>query len=114
MATDDNLHVLSAGDILKAVRWRFRICNTLFILGFGWIALALLGFIFSRALHLDEPYGEILLVVELIGLAIVSTGVALTFAIYRCPACDKYLSRFRPQKEKCPSCGATLWGKIRN
>ncbi|HEY6466909.1 MAG TPA: hypothetical protein VIY69_13000, partial [Candidatus Acidoferrales bacterium] len=36
---------------------------------------------------------------EVIAAGIFSTAFAFTLAIYRCPICDKYLSRFRPRKE---------------
>jgi rRNA maturation protein Nop10 len=32
----------------------------------------------------------------------------MTFALYRCPVCDHYLSKFRPNKEKCAHCGAKV------
>jgi hypothetical protein len=45
---------------------------------------------------------------ELIGLGIFMSGFAITLAIYRCPVCDHYLSKFRPDKTKCAHCGARV------
>lgn len=92
--------------MLSAVRWRFRICNYLFRLAIAWFGLATichLSLPFDRAL-LDE----IAFASEVIAAGIFSTAFALTLAIYRCPVCDKYLSRFRPRKEYCAGCGAKV------
>jgi hypothetical protein len=43
-----------------------------------------------------------------VGAGIFSAAVGLTLAIYRCPVCDRYLSRFRSRKELCPHCGAKV------
>ena len=96
-------------EALQAVRWRYRICNYLFRLGFTWLGLATVGYLLAGTLHLDETVLSELSEGEIVGLGIVSAAFALTLAIYRCPICDRYLSRFRPRKEFCPSCGAKIW-----
>jgi rubrerythrin len=47
-------------------------------------------------------------IIQWVGFGIFSAAFALTLAIYRCPVCDRYLSRFRPRKELCPNCGANI------
>lgn len=92
--------------IIKEVRWRYRICNYLFTTGMLWWAAGYIGGIFIR--KPGESVGEGWNAVSLVGAGIFSAAVALTLAIYRCPVCDKYLSRFRPDKTKCPRCGARV------
>jgi hypothetical protein len=91
-------------EIIKAVRWRYRICNYLFRLGMGWFFA---GAILSTFPH--SPISESTAnMIELVGAGIFSAAFALTLAIYRCPVCDRYLSRFRPRKDQCPNCGAKI------
>ena len=92
-------------EIIKAVRRRFRVCNYLFKASALWFAVGGLVMILSRR----DPDGQtIALVIELVGAGIFSVAFALTLAIYRCPACDRYLSRFRPRKDQCPNCNAKI------
>jgi hypothetical protein len=91
-------------EVIRAVRWRHRICNYLFRLGFGWIIVGIAMSLFSSLKSLGESAGT----VELVGFGIFSSAVALTLAIYRCPVCDRFLSRFRPQKDLCAHCGAKV------
>jgi hypothetical protein len=91
-------------EVIRAVRWRYRICNYLFRLGFGWIIVGIAMSLLSSL----KSLGEIVGTVELIGLGIFSSAFVLTLAIYRCPVCDHLLSRFRPQKDFCPHCGAKV------
>jgi hypothetical protein len=91
-------------ETIKAVRWRFRICSYLFNVAAVWIAVGFAVIIISSLYELGVPG----LTVELIGLGLFSAAFALTLAIYRCPVCDRYLSRFRPDKQKCAHCGATV------
>jgi hypothetical protein len=111
MAPEATGRTLSDEEVLRAVRWRFRICNYLFKLGAAWIVLGIIGLLFVDAFHTDATSSDIPFVVELIGFGIFSAAFVLTLAVYRCPVCDKYLSRFRPQKEYCPSCGAQVQAK---
>jgi len=98
---------LSEGEVIRAVRWRFRICNYLFNLAAMWFLIGAMG-LWVSASHADATDNEIPVVMELIGSGIFSVAFVLTLAIYRCPVCGKYLSRFRPRKEYCPSCGAKI------
>ena len=100
---------LTDEDILRAVRWRFRICNYLFKLAAVWIFVGALGYGLASRLPADDDAWRVFReVVYVVGFAIISVAVALTLAIYRCPVCDRYLSRFRPRKGYCPSCGAKV------
>ena len=83
-------------DVIKAVRWRYRICNYLFKVGMAWIA----G---GEILMLRKAHYAVI-----IGAGIMSAALAVTVAIYRCPVCDRYLSRFRPSKDRCGHCGAKV------
>ena len=92
-------------ETIKAVRWRYRICNYLFRLGAIWILTgAIIGILAIRYEWWNWQGHE----VELVGFGIFTAGAAMTFAIYRCPVCDKYLSKYRPDKTKCAHCGARV------
>lgn len=92
-------------EIIKAVRLRYRICNYLFRLGAIWIFVgAVVGaFALFHDWWIWPRYS-----VELVGFGIFTSAFALTLAIYRCPVCDRYLSKFRPDKTKCAHCGARV------
>ena len=90
---------LAQEEIVEAVRKRYRTCNYLFTLGAIWVGAGGLISLFTRQLGI---------MVGLVGLGIFTGAFAVTLAIYRCPACDRYLSRFRPDKEKCAHCGARV------
>jgi hypothetical protein len=93
---------MSDEDVVNAVRWRYRICNYLFRLGMAWFFLgAILGTLPRQSIATAS-------LIELIGAGIFSAAVALSLAIYRCPVCDHFLSRFRPRKDQCPHCGAKV------
>ena len=92
-------------EVLKAVRWRYRICNYLFRLGIIWLLFGVVqGFLPNVPNWMDWLPDSTLL----IALAIFTTAVAMTLAIYRCPLCDHYLSKFRPDKQRCAHCGARV------
>ena len=91
---------------IREVRWRYRICNYLFNTGAFWIAAGMVGGMWTRSPGKDMD--GVWNAVTLVGFGIFSVAFALTLAIYRCPVCDKYLSRFRPDKTKCPRCGARV------
>jgi ssDNA-binding Zn-finger/Zn-ribbon topoisomerase 1 len=96
---------MAAADTIRETRWRFRICRYFFNLGALWMMVGFLGFALARpVLQLQQEA----LVVFLIGFGIFTAAFTLTLAIYRCPRCDRYLSRFRPDRKKCPHCGATV------
>jgi ssDNA-binding Zn-finger/Zn-ribbon topoisomerase 1 len=91
---------MTAEQVILEVRTRYRICNRFFTAGACIWALGMLAHALTqRSLWLGIAYA---------GLAIFFVGVGLTVAIYRCPVCNKYLSRFRPDKRKCPNCGAQV------
>ena len=92
-------------ETIKAVRWRYRICNYLFRLGAIWIlGGAIIGVLAVRFQWWNWQGHEI----ELVGFGIFTAGAAMTLAIYRCPVCDRYLSKYRPDKTKCAHCGARV------
>jgi hypothetical protein len=101
------MHETTSADesaIIKEVRWRYRICNYLFSTGALWLFAGNVIGVFTR--KPGEQVGDVWNAVTFVGAGIFSAAIALTLAIYRCPVCDKYLSRFRPDKTKCPGCGA--------
>jgi uncharacterized membrane protein len=101
-------HTLTDAQTIQAVRWRYRICNYLFKLGSLWVVAGFAGTTLAGYKQ-DESWTFYSAVAEIVGAGIFSAAFAMTLAIYRCPVCDKYLSRFRPSKEVCPSCGAKVW-----
>jgi hypothetical protein len=109
MVDNTQRHQLAEEDVIRIVKWGFRICNYLFNLGAGWIFVGAVGIVLSNRLAAnDDSLGGVAFGIQAMGLAIFSAAVEITLAIYRCPVCDKYLSRFRPQKEFCPSCGVRV------
>jgi hypothetical protein len=91
-------------EVIKSVRGRYRVYNYFFRLGIGWFIVgAVIGSV-SPQYHADGTAS----MVELVGAGIFSAAFILTLAIYRCPVCDHYLSRFRPRKDQCPHCGAKV------
>jgi hypothetical protein len=92
--------------IIMEVRRRYRICNYLLNTGMLWMVAGYAGAFLTR--NSGQHMNEVWLAIGLVGAGIFSAAFALTLAIYRCPVCDKYLSRFRPDKRKCPGCGTTV------
>src|SRR5215472_7953626 len=92
--------------IIKEVRRRYRICNYLFRAGVLWMLAGYAGILLTH--KPGQDMNGFWITVVFIGFGIFSTAFAFTLAIYRCPVCDKYLSRFRPDKRKCPRCGTTV------
>jgi hypothetical protein len=97
---------ITGEDVIQEVRMRFRICNYLFNTGALWCLAGYGGVILTRGAGKDIEL--ICGAIALVGAGIFTCAFALTLAIYRCPACDKYLSRFRPDKTKCPGCGVQV------
>jgi hypothetical protein len=108
MASDTSRRNISEDDCIRSVQWRFRICNYLFRLGSVWIAIGAIG-VSVVADWNGARVDATMVAVVLVGMGIFSAASVLTLAIYRCPVCDKYLSRFRPCKQFRPSCGAKVW-----
>jgi len=98
---------MSATQVIATVRWRFRICNYLFKASAAWMLFGGVGMIWSTFKR-SESDVKMALITLLIGCAIQTCAVALTLAIYRCPICDAYISRFRPNKALCGSCGVRI------
>lgn len=99
---ETNPRDLTAADTIWETRRRFRICQYLFNLGAIWTMIGALG------VALAPPLRQAALAVLLVGLGIDTTAFTLTLAMYRCPRCDRFLSRLRPDRRKCPHCGATV------
>jgi hypothetical protein len=104
---------LQPEEIIRTVKTRFRVCRYLFNTGACWFAacgiasiLDLLGRYYAP--KVVEP--EIITTFLMISLAIVSVGVAVAFAIFRCPVCDIFLGSHRLQRYDlednllCPGC----------
>ena len=91
-------------EIIKAVRWRYRICHYLFRLGAIWILTGAVVTLLAIRYEWDWPRYTL----ELIGLGIFTSAFALTLAIYRCPVCDYHLSKLWPYKARCAHCGAKV------
>jgi hypothetical protein len=99
---------LAPDEIIRVVKERFRTCNFLFSLGGIWIAVGALLLYGLTPIAKYEEFGWAGPCVMLIGFAIFTGAFAMTLAIYRCPVCDKYLSRFRADRLRCPKCGAQV------
>jgi|HubBroStandDraft_3_1064219.scaffolds.fasta_scaffold00777_9 hypothetical protein len=97
---------ISPADVIRTVRWRYRICSYLFNTGGFWM----LGGTLLRMLSggRSESLASAGFTIFLIGFGILTAAFAVTLAIYRCPVCDHYLSRFRREKDKCDHCGAVI------
>jgi hypothetical protein len=89
-------------EVLRAVRLRYRICNYLFRLGIAWFAIGAI----LEMLRLQTQWPPTTL--EIVGAGIFTVAAVLTFALYRCPVCERYLNKFRPDKTKCAHCGARV------
>ena len=94
---------LTSEEIIRSVQLRFRVCSYLFRLGAIFIFVG-----FTVNLLHWSPSEWIPFSIELTGAGIFFSAFVLTLAIYRCPVCDCYLSRFRPRKDQCPHCGAKI------
>ncbi|HLK54297.1 MAG TPA: hypothetical protein VKU42_12640 [Candidatus Angelobacter sp.] len=97
--------VIDATAVIKEVRRRYRICNYLFKTGAAWIFA---GYAIALFTKFQPRWNQLWFVVVTVGFGIFTAAFALTLAIYRCPVCDKYLSRYRPDKRKCPQCGTQV------
>jgi len=100
---------LQPEEIIRIVAWRVRICRYIFAVSALWIVAAAaiyffwLGFDYQNTnLHLVS------FVMQMIGYAIFFVAYAVQLATYRCPVCDRYLSRVRKSKPYCPCCNAKV------
>jgi hypothetical protein len=102
---------LAPEEIIRLVKERFRICDYLSrALGFWLLGAAVI----AAGFQITEPdssrnYGPtVLFVMILIGSAMSACILAVKFALYRCPVCDRSLIRSREDKFHCPRCGAQV------
>jgi ribosomal protein S27AE len=102
---------LAPEEIIRVVKERYRISNYLS----GALAFWILGAAaVASGLQITEPHsgrnGTLTLpfVVLLVGTAMSACILAVKFALYRCPVCDKNLIGFHPDKFHCPRCGAQV------
>lgn len=96
---------LSDDEVIQAVKWRYRVCNYLFRVAVGWL---LAGMILRWSPILSESTGWSAGIVEAVGVGILCSAFALAFAIYRCPICDRLLSRFSAKIDHCSHCSAKI------
>ena len=97
---------LSPDEIIRNVGFRFRICNYLFKAAAAWIFFGAAVIVISIAFNV--LLRGLFLIAASIGWGLFTAAFTLTLAIYRCPVCDTYLSRFRPDKLHCPGCDAQI------
>lgn len=95
---------LPESEIVAKVRFRYRVCHYLFNLAGLWLLAGYVGLGLSRV----EDMRILFTVVMVTGVGIFTVAMALSYAVYRCPACDKFIRRFRPSKEHCGACGAKI------
>ncbi len=95
----------TSDETIRKVQMRFRICAYLFRASFAWLVVGFLG---MALLEENNQDGSPFTVVIAIGFALFTAAFAVTLAIYRCPVCDTYISRFRKQKDLCGACGARI------
>ena len=100
---------LEPEEIIRIVAWRFRISRYIFAVAAVWLVVAAaicffwLGFDYQNTnLRLAS------FVMQMIGSAIVLVAFSVQLATYRCPVCDKFLSRVHKNKPHCPGCGAKV------
>jgi CHASE2 domain-containing sensor protein len=91
--------------VIATVRLRYRLCAYLFVLGWVIILAGFTGVLYAESINEQETFFTVVLVV---GSGIFASAFAVTLAIYRCPVCDRYISRFRPNKELCGNCGRKI------
>jgi hypothetical protein len=98
---------LDPDEVLRIAKWRFRICNYVFRAGAVWSVILILAAVGMNFVH--DPDASVTLLMLIFAFATTNMiGFALTCAIYRCPVCDQYLSRFRPDKLRCPRCNVQV------
>jgi hypothetical protein len=101
-----NGYVQSSDQIIQSVKFRHRICEYLFKAAAGWFAIGVA--VFLLALIFAIKLNGLFRMALIISAGLFTAAFALTLAIYRCPVCDTYLSRFRPDKLHCPACDAKV------
>ncbi len=93
----------------KEMRWRFRACSYLVVVGVVWIFcgtwLNVLFHLLADRRTQEESF-PIWFTLSMVGFGIVTAGFALALAIWRCPVCDRLL--LRTDRNSCGKCGATL------
>ena len=91
--------------VIAIVRLRYRVCAYLFNLGWLTILAGFTGVLYAESVHQQQI---IFTMITVVGFGILASAFAVTLAIYRCPVCDRFISRFRPKKELCKHCGVKI------
>jgi hypothetical protein len=90
---------------------RYRVCRYLFHTAGIWIVVGVVSFVaafFSSEVNVAKLLVRGFESSEAIGVGVFTIALAVTFAIYRCPVCDAYLSPLRLDKFRCPACNTSL------
>jgi hypothetical protein len=108
MAAPTQAVQLTDVEIQRQVRSNYRLCRYLFNCAGAWLLIALAIGIADGSLS-SEPSVVLTTVLYAVGAGIFSVAFVATLALYRCPVCDKYIHRFRPDKLLCSTCGAHIY-----
>ena len=97
---------------VRTMRIRSRVCRYLFNAAGIWLIVFASFWAWNEfGLH-NREVAEHIFQLSYLGYTIIMVvAFAVTLAVYRCPACDKYLSRFRKDKLHCPACGTRIYEK---
>jgi hypothetical protein len=96
-------------EIIRMVAWRFRISRYIFVLAAVWMVVAAAIYFFWLGFDYQNTNLQLAsFVLQMIGYAITLVAFAVQLATYRCPVCDKFLSRVRKDKPYCPGCNAKV------
>ncbi len=91
-------------EIIKTVRWRYRVYRYLQITGSIWTVVGSLLLLYATGTA-NNPLRYCSFATFTVGVGISTACYAVCLAIYRCPACDR---RLNPRKELCPGCGVEI------
>jgi hypothetical protein len=99
---------LTDAEIQSQVRRNYQLCRYIFNCAFAWLIVAVAVGMADGSLS-SEPPAVSTTVLYAVGAGIFSVAFTVTLALYRCPVCDKYIHRFRPNKLLCSTCGAHIY-----
>jgi hypothetical protein len=100
---------LQPEEIIRIVAWRFRISRYIFVVSAVWMVVAAAIYFFWLGFDYQNTNLRLAsFVMQMIGSAIIFVAFAIQLATYRCPVCDKFLSRVRKNKPNCPGCNAKV------
>jgi hypothetical protein len=91
-------------EIIKTVRWRYRVYRYLQITGSIWFVLGAVLSVYATGVA-NNPLRFCSIAVIAVSVGISTAGYAVCLAVYRCPACDR---RLNPRKGHCPGCGVKV------